>query len=59
MDDNNSKTLELSEFSKALRDYGLGFTPEEIKGLYSIFDINKDGSVDYDEFLRNVRGPMN
>jgi len=59
MDDNNSKTLEPNEFHKALRDYGLGFSPDEIDQLYQIFDTNGDGSIDYDEFLRHVRGPMN
>jgi Ca2+-binding EF-hand superfamily protein len=59
MDDNNSKTLEPAEFAKALRDYGLGFSKEEIEQLYGLFDSNGDGSIDYDEFLRHVRGPMN
>jgi hypothetical protein len=27
MDDNNSKTVEIEEFTKAMNDYGLGFTP--------------------------------
>ena len=59
MDDNNSKSIDFQEFSKAMRDYGLGFQPDEMKGMYAIFDINKDGSIDYDEFLRQIRGPMN
>jgi Ca2+-binding EF-hand superfamily protein len=59
MDDNNSKTLELCEFQKAMRDYGLGFSASEIDQLYAVFDVNGDGSIDYDEFIRMVRGPMN
>lgn len=55
MDDNNSMTLELSEFQKAMRDYRLGFSEEEIVNIFKAFDINHDGSVDYNEFLRIIR----
>lgn len=59
MDDNNSRSLDLYEFTKAMKDYMLGFSDSEIKGLYSYFDSDRSGSVDYDEFLRALRGPMN
>ena len=42
-----------------MTSYGLGFSEGEITALYKHFDINGDGHVDYDEFLRVVRGPMN
>ena len=59
MDDNNSRSLDLYEFTKAMKDYMLGFSDSEIKQLYSYFDSDRSGSVDYDEFLRALRGPMN
>jgi Ca2+-binding EF-hand superfamily protein len=59
MDDNNSRSLDLYEFTKAVKDYMLGFNDGEIKSLYAYFDIDRSGSVDYDEFLRVLRGPMN
>lgn len=59
MDDNNSRSLDLYEFTKAVKDYMLGFSDPEIKTLYSYFDVDRSGSVDYDEFLRVLRGPMN
>jgi Ca2+-binding EF-hand superfamily protein len=59
MDDNNSRSLDLSEFTKAMRDYMLGFNDTELKTLYNYFDIDRSGSVDYDEFIRSLRGPMN
>jgi hypothetical protein len=31
MDDNNSRSLDLYEFTKAMTDYMLGFSTEEIK----------------------------
>jgi Ca2+-binding EF-hand superfamily protein len=58
MDDNNSRSLDVDEFGKAIRDYKLGFSLSETKALYDYFDVNGDGEIDYDEFLRNIRGPM-
>lgn len=59
MDDNNSRSLEPDEFNKAMKDYMLGFSEAEMGILYTYFDIDRSGSVDYDEFLRILRGPMN
>jgi Ca2+-binding EF-hand superfamily protein len=59
MDDNNSRSLDLYEFTKAMKDYMLGFNDSEIKALYNYFDFDRSGSVDYDEFIRTLRGPMN
>ncbi len=42
-----------------MHDYGTGFSEHESKVLFAGFDLNKNGSVDYDEFLRFVRGPLN
>jgi Ca2+-binding EF-hand superfamily protein len=59
MDDNNSRSLDLYEFTKAMTDYMLGFSTEEIKQLFAFFDVDSSGACDYDEFLRQLRGPMN
>lgn len=58
MDDNNSRSLDLYEFTKAMKDYMLGFSDTEIRGLFAYFDYDRSGSVDYDEFLRSIRGPL-
>ena len=34
-------------------------TDQEILALFNLFDRNRDGTVDYDEFIRTLRGPMN
>lgn len=47
------------EFTKALKDYMLGFSDGEIKTLFQFFDVDSSGAIDYDEFLRALRGPMN
>jgi Ca2+-binding EF-hand superfamily protein len=55
MDDNNSRTLEFEEFRKALHDYRVRVKEEDYRKLYAAFDVNRDGSVDYDEFIRIIR----
>lgn len=52
MDDNNSRSLDLYEFTKAMNDYMLGFSPAEIKQLFAFFDVDGSGACDYDEFIR-------
>jgi len=58
-DDNNSKTLEYTEFLKACKDFKVDLNPNEIKILFNSFDNDGSGVVDYNEFLREVRGEMN
>jgi Ca2+-binding EF-hand superfamily protein len=59
MDDDNSGYLDISEFNKALKDYRVNVTAEESRKLFQIFDMNGDGNISYDEFLRQVIGEMN
>jgi Ca2+-binding EF-hand superfamily protein len=59
MDDNNSRTLDFPEFVKACHDYRLNINEQEAQSLFAAFDLDRSGEVDYDEFLRSVRGPMN
>ncbi len=59
MDDDRSRSLDPEEFNKAMKDYGTGFTDEEISVMFTHFDVNRDGNVIYDEFLRTIRGPLN
>ncbi len=59
MDDNNSRSLCKREFLKAMKDYMLGFSDQEIQTLFAYFDADRSGEVDYDEFIRQLRGPMN
>jgi len=58
-DDNNSKTLEFSEFLKACKEFKVDLNANEIKILFNAFDSDASGYVDYNEFLREVRGEMN
>lgn len=59
MDDNHSLSLDKFEFSKAMQDYMLGFSEGEIQTLFAHMDYDRSGLIEYDEFLRMIRGPMN
>jgi len=59
MDDDNSKNLNNAEFVKAIQDFALGFTPQQCSVLFGYFDVDRSGTIEYDEFLRAIRGPMN
>lgn len=59
MDDDGTQTLSLPEFSKACRDFRIGISDENVPILFSKFDVNNDGTISYDEFLHNVKDPMN
>ena len=37
----------------------LGFSDGEIAMLFRSFDLDRSGLIEYDEFLRVIRGPMN
>lgn len=59
MDDDNSKNLNLAEFMKACHDFRVELPEADMRRLYSAFDRDGSGSVDYDEFLRGLAGPLN
>lgn len=59
MDDDNSGSLSEQEFNKAMKDYRIQVTPDETIKLFALFDVNGDGVISYDEFLRVVIGEMN
>ena len=59
MDDDNSKSLNKYEFTKAMNDFQLNFSQGEIAILFDYFDVDDNGQCAYGEFLRAIRGPMN
>jgi Ca2+-binding EF-hand superfamily protein len=59
MDDDNSKALNRSEFTKAMGDFALGFNNQQIGALFDYFDVDHSAEIDYNEFIRAIRGPMN
>jgi Ca2+-binding EF-hand superfamily protein len=59
MDDDNSGSLDYSEFNKAVIEHKLTWTPAQTKLMFDHFDIDKNGTISYEEFVRSVRGPLN
>jgi Ca2+-binding EF-hand superfamily protein len=59
MDDNNSGTIDVREFKKAIKDFKVDLNDNEIQIVFLAFDRDGSGEIDYDEFVRGVRGPMN
>lgn len=55
IDDDGSKTIEYPEFKKAIQEFGLEFKEKEIKEIFGRFDEDGKGSIDFDEFLENLR----
>ena len=59
MDDDGTKSLNMNEFKKAMRDMALMLTETEVKQLFQLFDRDGGGEISYDEFISVLRGPMN
>ena len=60
LDDNSSGTLSLFEFKNGLMNHNLRyFKEDEMETLFGLFDKNGEGYIDYDEFILQVRPPMN
>ncbi|KAJ8613146.1 hypothetical protein CTAYLR_004794 [Chrysophaeum taylorii] len=56
----DDRAISMVEFKKAVRELGmLNLTDAEIRLLFQSVDVDGSGSIDYEEFLRAVRGEMN
>jgi len=58
MDDDGNRKIDLVEFKRGLRDYGVDLEPAEIQDMYSEMDADGSGNLDFDEFLLALRPPM-
>ena len=59
MDENGNGKLDKEEFSRALEAFGLFPTKPQLTDLMNYYDIDKDGNITYEEFLRGLRDPLN
>ena len=61
MDDDGSNSLSLAEFMKAMREMNIGsplFSDADLRNLFGGFDVDKSGSISFEEFLQGVRDPL-
>lgn len=58
IDDDRSKSLNKYEFTKAINDFRIEIPKESIDAVFVAFDRNRDGTIDYDEFLRMIKGDL-
>lgn len=59
MDDRGDRKLDREDIKYGLRDCGLHLTDEEFEVVLQRFDRNRDGLIDFDEFLVALRGEIN
>jgi Ca2+-binding EF-hand superfamily protein len=59
MDDDNSKSLSLAEFKKAMKEMNMNLGESELRLLFDHFDSDQSGSIDFEEFIQGVRDPLN
>jgi len=38
-----------------MKDFGTGLNEKEVNDLFDYFDRNRDGSLDYNEFILSLR----
>ena len=59
LDDSKNRKIEPAELENGLRDFGVNLNDVQISVLAKHFDRDGSGSIDFDEFLRTIRGDLN
>jgi Ca2+-binding EF-hand superfamily protein len=59
MDDDGSKSLNLVEFKKGIKECALKLTELQMSQLFSYFDQDRNGSINFDEFITGIRVSTN
>lgn len=55
MDDDDSKSLSMPEFKKAMRESSLMLQDSELTTLFKLFDTDNSGSISYEEYIHVMR----
>ena len=59
LDENNEQELDIKQFTQICDEFDFGLTDEEIEDLFASFDKDEKGMVNYDDFVRILRGELN
>jgi Ca2+-binding EF-hand superfamily protein len=58
MDNNGNKKLDIEEFTRALNTFGIFPKIVEAQALMKFYDVDGDGNISFEEFLRGLREPL-
>ncbi|MFH4973776.1 hypothetical protein AB6A40_000485 [Gnathostoma spinigerum] len=58
MDDDSNHRIDLEEFRKGLRDFGVATDENLVCAAFKQLDKDGSGTIDFDEFLNALRPPM-
>ena len=59
LDEENAQELDIKLFTQICTKFDFGLTKEEIEELFVSFDKDERGMVNYDDFIRVLRGELN
>eukprot|EP00981_Chlorochromonas_danica_P005725 scaffold1182_cov229-Ochromonas_danica.AAC.1 len=59
MDDDGNRSLDLSEFKKAMKEMRIIVADSDMRMLFEHFDADGSGGIDFEEFVQAVRDPLN
>ena len=59
MDDNNDKAISYQEFNKAIKDYKVELSENELNAVFKEIDADGNGNLSIDEIVRAIQGEMN
>jgi Ca2+-binding EF-hand superfamily protein len=58
LDDNRNRQVDLNELMWGLKDFGIHLQEGEAKAVLAKFDRDGSGAVNFDEFIRTLRGDL-
>ena len=58
MDNNGNRKLDQGEFTEALAAFNIFPKIVEIQALMRYYDVDGDGNITYEEFIRGLRDPL-
>ena len=59
LDEDNTQELDIKSFSQICTEFDFGLSNEEIEELFVSFDKDERGLINYDDFIRVLRGELN
>lgn len=58
MDTDGNKTLDKEEFKNTVKALDIPFSEDQLSTVFSYFDSDKSGTIDYSELLKGLRGHL-